>query len=302
MTAALSPVTTATPGLVAYQREAEAGALAPATVRAIAADTRLFAAWCSEHGLSSLPATAATMAAYLDACAAGGKSAATIRRYAATIAAHHRAAGYDSPTHDEHVRMVLRRIMRTLGTRQEQARAMTRELLDAVLTAIPPHDPRGPRDRSMLMAAYDAMARRSELAAMRAEDLTRADDGSGTILIRRSKTDQDGEGHLAYLAPDTMRALDAWLAGRAQGLIWGISDGQIARMVERRGLDAGIRRLSGHSARVGAAQDQAAAGCELPEIMQAGRWNSPRMPARYIEQQTAAKSASAKLAKKQGRI
>lgn len=301
MTAALTIAPTLAPTLALYQREAEAGALAPNTLRALRADTTLFAAWCAERGLSSLPATPSTLAAYLDACAAT-RSTATIRRYAASIGAHHRAAGLDSPTQDEHVRLVLRRIVRTKGARQNQARAMTREVLDAILGAIAASaDLRSIRDRSLLMVAYDTLARRSELAEMRAEDIANAEDGSGTILIRRSKTDQDGAGSLAYLAPDTMRALRSFLGERTEGLIWRLSAGQIARVIHARGEAVGVDGLSGHSARVGAAQDQAAAGCELPEIMQAGRWKSPTMPARYIEQQTAQKSASAKLAKKQGR-
>jgi hypothetical protein len=52
-------------------------------------------------------------------------------------------------------------------------------------------------------------------------------------------------------------------------------------LAARAGIEAG--RISGHSCRVGMAQDLVAAGAELPAVMQAGRWKSPTMPARYAE-------------------
>ncbi|WP_278251907.1 hypothetical protein, partial [Sabulibacter ruber] len=53
--------------------------------------------------------------------------------------------------------------------------------------------------------------------------------------------------------------------------------------------------FGGHSLRVGAAQELLAAGVDLPGLMQAGRWASPRMPARYTEQLRATRSAVAKV-------
>ena len=51
---------------------------------------------------------------------------------------------------------------------------------------------------------------------------------------------------------------------------------------------------SGHSGRVGMAQALAADGAGLPELMEAGRWESPTMPARYIKEQQAGCGAVAK--------
>jgi hypothetical protein len=53
--------------------------------------------------------------------------------------------------------------------------------------------------------AYDTMARRSELVALDVADVTLAPDGSGFVLIRRSKTDKKGEGANAYLSRETVR-------------------------------------------------------------------------------------------------
>ena len=38
-------------------------------------------------------------------------------------------------------------------------------------------------------------------------------------------------------------------------------------------------------------RDLTASGAELPAIMQAGRWNSPAMPARYAERAIAGRGA-----------
>ena len=54
------------------------------------------------------------------------------------------------------------------------------------------------------------------------------------------------------------------------------------------------RDITGHSGRVGMAQDLSAAGFALPELMTVGRWKSPRMPARYTERQTAGRGAVAR--------
>ncbi|MDE0306638.1 MAG: hypothetical protein OXI87_17435 [Albidovulum sp.] len=56
--------------------------------------------------------------------------------------------------------------------------------------------------------------------------------------------------------------------------------------------------LSGHSARVGAAQDMVAAGIEMPAILQAGRWKSVTMVNRYGERLLARRSGAAQLARK----
>lgn len=60
------------------------------------------------------------------------------------------------------------------------------------------------------------------------------------------------------------------------------------RVLKARAQPAGVEgRISGHSARVGSAQDLAAAGAELTELMNAGRWQSPAMPAHYAQGQLA---------------
>ena len=73
-------------------------------------------------------------------------------------------------------------------------------------------------------------------------------------------------------------------------------------MARRAGLpETVVQGLSGHSARVGAAQDMIAAGIELPAILQAGRWKSTAMGNRYGERLLARRSGAAQLARLQRR-
>jgi site-specific recombinase XerD len=106
------------------------------------------------------------------------------------------------------VRHALRRMHRTDGRRQEQAPGLTLEVRNRLID----HTPatlRGLRDAALLAIAYDTLLLRSELVALNASDLERGLDGSATLLVRWSKTEQDGEGTVTWLAPDTLQFIDA---------------------------------------------------------------------------------------------
>ncbi len=79
--------------------------------------------------------------------------------------------------------------------------------------------------------------------------------------------------------------------------------GEVARVFKRMAKAAGLdpSGLSGHSTRIGAAQDMVGGGLDIAEIMQAGGWRTPVMVARYSERLTASRGAAAKLARLQGR-
>jgi integrase len=163
------------------------------------------------------------------------------------------------------------------------------------------------------------MCRREELVSLLAEDIGEAGDGSGSILIRRSKTDATGEGATAYLSPLAMRLLNEWItqAGIKEGPIFlrvhgaaGVGaplTAQIVTAVLRKvgqwiGLaNEEVLRISGHSCRVGAAQDLLALNIDLSSVLQSGRWKDTRMPMRYGERVLAARGGMARAAKEQGR-
>jgi len=184
--------------------------------------------------------------------------------------------------------------------------------------SIEPRNLRDVRDRALVAVAYDTMCRREELVSLRVEDIAGASDGSGSILIRRSKTDTTAEGATAYLSPLTVRLLKEWIAkaGIREGAVFvrvlGTKAGasltpQVVASVLQKvgkwiGLDKGEwERISGHSCRVGAAQDLLELNLDLPAIMQAGRWKDTRMPIRYGEKVLASRGAMARAAKSQGR-
>jgi len=299
---------------LALRLPAARGALAANTERAIRADTAIFAAWCAERGRISLPAAPDTVAAFIDAMAETRKPA-TVRRYVSSIAHLHRAAQAGLPCSDERVRLALKRMARAKGIRQQQAAGLVRPMVDAMLEAAGERLIDS-RNRALLAVAYDTLARRSELVVLRIEHITFAEDGTGTVLIQRSNGDQEGAGQVRFLARDTVGYLRAWL-----GAV-GIHEGLLFRSITRHGklrealhpdgipaiwrnmaqaADLDPAGISGHSCRVGGAQDMAAAGVELPAVMQAGGWKSPTMPARYSERLQARKGGAAKLARVQGR-
>ncbi len=299
--------------LATYEKAA-AGAFAENTARAIRADTRVFAEWCAGASKSAeLPVSPETIAEFIDAMSEIRKPA-TVSRYVSSLNHLHRAAGIPEPKHSQIVTLALRRMRRARGTRQAQAAAMTRDRIDRILACL------GDglldlRDAALITLAYDTLARRSELAAFDVEQIGRADDGTGTVLVARSKTDQEGKGDYRFISADTMTRLQAWidaaclstgplfipLGNAAKGER--LDGGEVSRVFKRRGAQACIMGFnpSGHSARVGATQDAHAAGLSLAEIMQAGGWKSPRMQARYGERLNVRRSAAAKLAVLQGR-
>lgn len=305
--------------LARYAKDAK-GAFAPNTVCALRADTAVFTAWCHTAGVPALPAAPQTVADFIDAMRAAKKRPATIRRYVSSIAHLHRAAELPAPSDGNTVKLALRRMMKEDGAAQQQADGLTRRLVDRALHAGGSRL-RDLRNRALLAVAYDTLCRRSELVALRREDLQAGPHGDGTLLVRRGKTDQEGAGMVRFLAPDTMKLLHGWIeaAGITEGALFRsvrkggrvgdpLDPGDVARLFKAMVRAAGltpeqVAGISGHSSRVGAAQDMAASDrIEMPAIMQAGGWKSPQMVARYTQRQAARRSGAAKLAELQNRV
>ena len=297
--------------------EAARGALSANTERARSSDLRIFSDWCAERGSPAPPpANPETVAAFVDSMAET-RAPATVRRYVASIAAAGRAAGEGVQGTPEPVRLALQRMHRRKGRRQEQALGLTFALRQRMLEAAGDRliDD---RNRALLAVAYDTLLRRGELVALEVADIIEETDGAATVLVRRSKADPEGLGETVYLAPDSMEMVRQWL-GRsdvAEGRVFrslfrgtpgdGLDASQVPRifkgMARRAGLpEATVARISGHSARVGAAQDMVAAGIGMAAIQQAGRWKTPAMVHRYGERLLAMRSGAAQLARRQKR-
>ena len=291
-------------------------ALSANTERALRSDLAIFTTWCAEHAVTSLPASAQSLAAFVGAMART-RAPATVRRYVASIAAAHRAAGAHETASSEVVRRALQRMHRRKGRRQAQAKGLTRTLLQRLL------DSTGDtlidaRNRALLAVAYDTLLRRSELVALQAADIVVERDGAGTVLVRRSKADPEGCGAQAYLAPDSVALVRKWLeqSGVGEGRVFrslsrgavgeGLGAGEVARIFKRMAREADlpeevVEGISGHSTRVGAAQDMVAEGIGIAAIQHAGRWKTSAMVNRYGERLLARRSGAAQLARLQCR-
>ena len=79
-------------------------------------------------------------------------------------------------------------------------------------------------------------------------------DGSGTVTVRNSKTDQEGRGHVRYLGAPTMQRLAAWLSGAGS-----TAGGPLFRQVLKDGATV-TGRLGARSIRSIIAKRAAAAG------------------------------------------
>jgi site-specific recombinase XerD len=298
--------------LATYALQAR-GAFAANTQRARRADWADFMAWCESAGHLPLPASPLSVAQYIDVLAAH-KAPATIRRRVSTIATAHHAAQVDNPCGKPAVKLALARLQRNTSSRQKQATGLTWQYIEIILANLD-DDLRARRDRALILVAYDTLLRRAELSQLRVDDLIKHADDSATILVRRSKSDPRQEGVMKWLAPTTVMHVSSWLDAahiRTGALFRRVHHGGrlgealsaeaihrcLQRLARLAGLEGGV---SGHSCRVGAAQDMVAAGIDLPAIMHAGSWKSPRMPARYAERLMANRSGMAVLAKKQGR-
>ncbi len=271
---------------------------------------RRFTAWALDKGVRALPAAPAHVAAYLaERIESAGHQPATLRAAASAIAYVHRAAGMDSPCATPEVRQTLSGATRKAGRRQQQAAALTATAL-ACITATAGQSRRGrgghPESRTaarkragmdvaLINLMRDALLRVSEAAALIWADVGVEADGTGRLLIRRSKTDPEGAGAIAFLSAPTMKRLTALRNGAAPGeRVFGLGRNQLAKRIKQAAHAAGLGAgFSGHSPRVGMARDLASAGIELPSLMHAGRWRSPDMPALYIRNETAGKGAVA---------
>ncbi|WP_306368474.1 integrase [Nocardiopsis sp. CC223A] len=166
---------------------------APSTRTGYARDWTAFTSWCADAGRTPLPATAETLASYVDRLATAGAAPATIDRALGAIASRHHADGHGLTT--KAARMALRSYTRQWtkeGGRRRRAPALTVEELRPMLQAAG-EDLRGLRDRTLLLLGYAMMARRSEPAALDTCDLRTLPEGL-EVFVAASKTDRDAAG------------------------------------------------------------------------------------------------------------
>lgn len=210
-----------------------------ATKKAYAADLAHFLANGGE-----LPATPQQLSAYLAKLAAT-LAVATIERRLIGIHRAHQDRNLMSPARHASVRQTMQGIRRTLGTAQRRVRAILKDDLLGMLALIDQQKPvRAARDRALLLIGFAGAFRRGELVAIQHEDITVVDEGI-EILLRRSKTDQEGVGRTVFIprakgARCPVAAIDQW------AVVSEIYSGYVFRRVSRHDT-VGSRPLTGQS-------------------------------------------------------
>jgi site-specific recombinase XerD len=266
---------------------------AEATRWAYRGDFDAFQTWCGDRGVSPLPATAETVAAFLAAEAARGLKPSSIGRRLAAVRYAHRLAGHEPPTNSEAVRATMRGIRRTVGAVPVRKAPVTADHARAMAVAAP-QTLRGLRDRALLLLGFAGAFRRSELVALDLADIVECDEGL-RVHIRRSKTDQEGQGATIAIVRGSstacpVKALQAWLqaaditagplfravakGGRVRTAR--LSDRSVAVIVKRCAGMIGLDPVAyaGHSLRAGFLTSAAARGASVFKMMDVSRHKS----------------------------
>ena len=272
------------------------GAFAKNTIRAYRSDFIQYQTWCVESRLEPIPATADTMAMYVDYLSENNKSA-TIRRRINSLGTVLKLSKNFDPTKDAEVILALKRMHRKIGRAQQQATPLTRTLLNQLLTNCD-NSVIGIRNQVLLRLGYETMRRRSELCAFKFQDICQAPNKKPAIRLNFSKTDQFGTGKILPISQELFDLLEKWRSM--------ISDeGYILRSISRHGhigenlhpasistilktMQEGLKSrsneqpLNGHSFRVGAALDLLEQGEPLEQIMLKGGWQTDSTAMKYL--------------------
>lgn len=276
-------------------------ALSANTMRAYKADWREFQDWCASRGRPSLPASPATVANFASMLADGGKRVPTIARKMAAIRFFHRGAGHENPTDHAGVAAILKGIRRTVGIAPRQKAPATADVIHALLAHVPRGTLQGQRDRALILLGFAGAFRRSELVAIRVEDLAFNEQGVD-IFLSRSKTDQEGKGaSVAILNGKALlpvQRLREWLeaASITEGPVFRqmsrgghlrptpLTPQSVALIVKRYAAAAGldVAKLSGHSLRAGFITSAADNRASISRIMEVSRHRDPRSVETYV--------------------
>jgi site-specific recombinase XerD len=292
-----------TPGDLAAVGSYLAAAQTDSTRRAYARDVAAWRTWCTGRGLTALPADPLAVAAWLAHLADAAHAPRYIARRLSALNDAHRSAGHPAPGDNEGVRRTLAGIRRTAartGYRPRQARPLDTATVRALVEELP-DTLSGRRDRALILLGYALGLRASDLVWLQIEDLSPAGHGGLDVLLRYSKTDQEGAGDTLALAEGVreatcpVRAVRAWTAAlAAQGVTSGplfrsvgkgVSQRLGTRALTTRSVDLILARaaaragvadaaLSPHSLRRGFATTAYAQGVPEKEISRTGRWKS----------------------------
>ena len=274
------------------------GAYAPNTIRSYLADIKGFVDWCGRKSLQSFPLSEDVLAEYTRAHAQKYKFS-TLQRKIVVLRRVNKLMGFGDVQYSSELYIEMRRIRRRQACAPRQARGINRPLLLRMI-ASQPGSLSGIRNRALISLGYDFLARRSELVALRRGDIEFTGDNALRGIIRRSKTDPFGQGRLVFGSQRSAALLRAWLKKLPQEIDWifcaqrhgqckdqpltarSVNDILKRAVVKARGARPSDTEISGHSLRVGAAQDLLTDGHDIATIMRAGGWKDVGVLSRYV--------------------
>ena len=265
------------------------------TIRAYKSDFKDFSMFCAKNGFSSLPTEPKIISLYITYLSSGRKIS-TLKRRIASISVVHRLKGHYIDTKHPIIIENLMGIRRKTGSFQKSKKPILINELKQIIKAIDARNKnkgRVLRDKAIILTGFSGGFRRSELVSIDYNDLEFVSEGV-KIFIKRSKTDQSGEGMIKALpyfenkefCPVTF--LKKWLdiSKIRNGLIFNISDKSVALLIKKYASGAGLdsEKYSGHSLRSGFATVSAEFGADERSIMTMTGHKTTQMVRRYIQE------------------
>ena len=263
------------------------------TLRAYKSDFQDFSTFCSKNGFSSLPTQPKIVALYITNLSKSSKLS-TLKRRIASLSVIHKLKGHYLDTKHPIIMENLHGIKRTLGSRQTAKKPILINDLKLIIKAIGEEKKNNLRNKALILIGFAGGFRRSELVEIRNEDIEFVAEGI-KILIKRSKTDQSGEGVIKAIPYFDNKefcpviALKEYIKSKddpsKEGKIFNISDKSVALIIKKYAQIAGLEssRYAGHSLRSGFATTAAEFGAEERNIMAMTGHKTTQMVRRYIQ-------------------
>jgi site-specific recombinase XerD len=265
------------------------------TIRAYQSDFNDFTLFCSKNGFQSMPTQPKILALYLTDLSSKSKYS-TLKRRLASISILHKIKGHYIDTKHPIIIENLMGIKRVKGSNQKGKKPLLINDLKIIIKAIDQSkekDKRKIRDKALILTGFSGGFRRSELVDIEYEDIEFVSEGV-KIFVKRSKTDQSGEGMtkaIPYFNNENfcpVMALKKWteIIDFKNGKIFNISDKSVALIIKKYAYHAGLdgHKYAGHSLRSGFATSTAESGAEERSIMAMTGHKSTEMVRRYIKE------------------
>ena len=264
------------------------------TLRAYKADFKDFALFCQQNDLNSMPSEPKIITLYLTHLSKSSKYS-TLKRRLASISVIHRLNGHYLDTKHPVITENLLGIKRVKGTYQKAKKPILINDLKVIINAInkDKNQINRSKNKALLLIGFAGGFRRSELVAIFLDDVEFVPEGV-KIFVRRSKTDQSGEGMTKgipyFSSPDycPVISLKNWIQeGKINsGKIFDMSDKNVALTIKKYAAIAGLdqNKYSGHSLRSGFATSTAELGAEERSIMAMTGHKTTQMVRRYIKE------------------